>query len=374
MSIIYEDGNSLLRVIEVNYSVDPRWQAFVSVHPEGSIYHHPLWLQCLEREYGRRPIGLACEDAAGQFQGIMSLLETRGFPFDWKGHRIGHRLSSLPRTPVAGPLALNGTAMLALINAALHRLEETPRAYLELKVASASSNGWAGSLVGVPWRMTYALDLPKRAEDLHFGNSRNHARIKWAVSKAAREGVAVREASTEDDLRAWYLLYLDTMRSHGVPPRSYRFFKICWELLWPKGLMRLLMAEKGEGGNPKILAGSILLMYGQTVHYAFNGRCREALALRPNDAIQWRAIHDACNAGFRIYDFGEVAEGNQGLAEYKSKWDAKPKQLYRDYYPSPQESAPGPYACHATHYASAVWQRLPLIVTAHLGDWLYRFL
>ena len=93
------------------------------------------------------------------------------------------------------------------------------------------------------------LQLPGRSEELRFGNSRNHSAIKRAVNKAARMGVEVRQAESEDQLRAWYALYLDTMRWHAVPPRPYRFFKNCWELLRPHGLMRLLLAEQHEAGH-----------------------------------------------------------------------------------------------------------------------------
>src|SRR5262249_56274015 len=106
-------------------------------------------------------------------------------------------------------------------------------------------------------------------------------------------------AETERDLRAWYGLYVDTMRWHVVPPRPYRFFEVAWQLLRPRGLLRLLLAEQHEARQSRLLAGSIFLMFGQTVFYAFNGRRREDLSLEPNDAIQWQAIHDAFRRGFR---------------------------------------------------------------------------
>ena len=214
---------------------------------------------------------------------------------------------------------------------------------------------------------------------MRFGTSRNHGRIKWAVNKAIKLGVQVRPAETARDLRAWYALYLDTMRAHIVPPRSYRFFETAWEVLQPRGLMRLLLAEQHQAGRRRLLAGSLVLMFGQTVFYAFNGRRREDLSLRPNDVIQWQAIQDACRAGFRWYDFGEVTEENQGLAEFKSKWGAEPRRLYRYYYPAPHvsegsETRDLTAGGRARQVANAAWRRLPLSVTALLGDWLYGYL
>jgi Acetyltransferase (GNAT) domain len=80
-------------------------------------------------------------------------------------------------------------------------------------------------------------------------------------------------------------------------------------------------------------------MFGQTVFYAFNGRAKADLALRPNDALHWRALHDACAEGYRRYDFGEVPVGNEGLARFKNKWATDAAPLYRYYYPPPEKEA-----------------------------------
>jgi Acetyltransferase (GNAT) domain len=357
------------RIIAVDPQTDPRWEAFVAAHPDGLIYHHPRWLQVIEKAYGGKLIAFACENADGQLRGVLPLFHTRGL-------LTGYRVSSLPHTPVAGPLALDDESTAALAGEAVKWVQAKRGARLQLKVAQAGLDKLVDNVVGLPWEETYALELPTRPQDLHFGNSRNHARIKWAINKAAKLGVQVRDAATEGELCSWYKLYLDTMRSHAVPPRPYRFFKVAWELLSPHGEIRLLLAEQHQGGQSKLLAGSIFLMFGHTVVYAFNGRRREALSLRPNDVIQWQAIRDACKDGFRHYDFGEVEESNQGLAEFKGKWGAEPRRLYRYYCPAPHELETGILQPNsvARQCANALWRRLPLKATAVLGDWLYSHL
>jgi len=292
-----------------------------------------------------------------------------------RGLFTGRRFSSLPRTPVAGPLAYDNQAMAVLVRAAVERTRSEPGAQLQLKTISNPLDGLVDSVVSVPWRETYVLELPERPELIRFGNSRNHARIKWAINKATRLGVQVSQADTEHELRAWYELYLDTMRWVAVPPRPYRFFKVAWEQLRPRRLMRLLLANHHAGGRSRLIAGSLLLMFGKTVFYAFTGWRREELSLRSNEVIQWRAIHDACAEGYRYYDFGEVTRDNQGLAEFKSKWGTEAQWLYRYYYPAPREleisilDSPG-----RTHQLmSAAWRRLPLKATVLLSDLAYRY-
>jgi hypothetical protein len=75
-----------------------------------------------------------------------------------------------------------------------------------------------------------------------------NSHIKWAVNKATRLGVKVREAQTERELQVWYGLYLQTMRRLVVVPKPYRFFQLAWQRLRPRGLLRLLLAERCEAG------------------------------------------------------------------------------------------------------------------------------
>jgi CelD/BcsL family acetyltransferase involved in cellulose biosynthesis len=159
------------------------------------------------------------------------------------------------------------------------------------------------------------------------------------------------------------------MREHAVPPRAFRFFRALWHRLRPPGVLRLLLAEQGA----RLIAGSIFLSLASTVHYAFNGSRREDFALRPNDAILWQAIHDAADEGRGRFDLGEVVGDQSGLAEFKSKWGAEEVPLWRYYHPAPRpDGATGPAAGRLIGLAEATWRRLPLPVTAVVGDYLYR--
>ena len=362
-------------IVELDPVRDPRWSRFVIGHPDGLIYHHPDWLRVLAREYPADPVCLGYEDAAGDLRGTLTLLPTRGLPFS-SSVRTGRRLSSLPRTPLAGPLALDEDAAAALLRAALsYAGRERPDAMLEIKAASPLPEGLVAGLRCAPWRLTYTLELPNDPASIRFGDSRNHGRIRWALNKAEKLGVVVRPAESQRDLARWYRIYLNTMRWHTVPPRPYRLFQAMWELLRPTGSMRLLLAEQRTGGQTRLLAGSVFLMLGKTVFYAFNGCWRSAMPLRANDAIQWRAIHDAAAAGFRHYDLGEVAEHQDGLHEFKSKWGAQATRLYR-YYDARARDVGNDAVGSNGHrrLATVAWRQLPPAVTAIVGDRLYRYL
>jgi len=347
---------------------DPRWEQFAAGHPGALPYHHPSWSQVLREAFGYRSAALGCTDGAGRLSGVLPLFEKQSV-------LAGRHLSSLPHTPVAGPLALDAEGLRALLSAAASRVDNSAARWLQLKVAGPSLDGVADGFSRTRWDATYVLDLPDDAERLRFGNSRNHSRIRWAVRKASRLGVTVRPASSLGDIRRWYRLYLVTMREKGTPPRPLRLFETMWEVLEPLGRIRLLLAQRQSGNATTTLAGSLFLYHGETVSYAFNGCDRTQLEFRPNDAIQWTAITDACRAGLRRYDFGEVAEGNDGLVDFKEKWGGVPVALFRYDYPEQREIERGVLAAGGLRArAERAWHRLPLPVTAGLGRWIYRYL
>jgi len=359
------------RIVEIEPH-DARWESFVSNHPDGLIYHHPAWLQILERESNQKTICLASEDSARQLTGILPLMWTKGLPIMPRAH-TGRRLTSLPRTPVAGPLSMHESATSALIQFAVELVRDVGGARLELKPFWTTPTDYsAAGLYCLPWRKAFTLKLAPRIEDLPLGTSRNKARIKWAIRKANRLGVVVRRAETIEDLRIWYRLYLETMRKAALPPRPFRFFDAMWSSLLPLGLVRLLLAQIGG----RVVAGSIYLMYGRTVFYAFNGCRRSDLSLRPNDVIQWQAIDDFCHEGFRYYDLGEVSLGNFGLAEFKAKWGSDERQLYRYYHPRPEDTPLdlSPAESGPRRLLEAAWQRVPLGATSAVGNAVYRFM
>lgn len=369
------------RVVQLSDG-DPRWDAFVLAAPHATAFHLDGWLAALEREYGQRPVRLACEEPDGTLSGVLPLMVTRGLPLGIGGASAGRRLSSLPRTPVAGPLGTSPEVLRALARVAMDRAAAAGLR-LQLKPAGTALDGLLPGLQGDPWRPSYVKALPDDPARLRFGKSRNHARIEWSLRKAGREGLRVRDAATEAELREWYRLYLDVNRWRGLPSRPYRFFRAAFQQLRPGGYLRLLLACREQSGRDLVLAGSMLLMLGETAFYAFNGRMKEALPLRPNDLLQVHAMRAAIAAGCRWYDFGEVEEGNEGLAKFKAKWDTETRELIRYHAPPlpadssgyrrPASSARAGSA-RARTIALQMWRRVPLPVTALAGDQVYRFL
>jgi hypothetical protein len=362
-------------IVEVDPWKDPRWEAFVLGHPDATIYHHPAWLKALESEYRQRSLFLACQDQDGTLQGVFPLMYTRGLPFS-RGPHTGPRLSSLPRTPLAGPLAADRAALSALVREAL-RQASVHSVQLQIKAQAEELNDGIEQIARKAWRQTYIVPLAgKPDQPYQIPGGQNRSSIKRSINKAIAGGVRTRPAETVGDLRIWYRIYLETMRRNVVPARPYRFFLALWELMRSTEMMRLLLAEQQTEAGARIIGGHLFFTFGSTVTYAFGASRASDFALRPNDIIMGQAINDASMAGCKFVDLGEVPEGDDDLARFKTKWGAEPVRLYRYYFP---DFADADHSSDKTEgsalvLARKIWTHLPLGMTSWLGDQIYTYL
>lgn len=348
-----------------------KWVNYIKKHNDSTIYNHPLWLKGLEHEYNKKSTVLFCEDENSEIRGILPLLPTDGLPFKKNEPVAAKRLASLPRTPLSGLLYDNDEARRLLLNEASLKARFEFNALLQIKSYCPSLETDLEDIQKIDWRESYFFELPQCPSRLRFGNKKQNHNVRWGVTKAKNSGLSVREADSENDLKKWYRLYLETMRWHVVPVRPYRFFKYLWNNLEPKGLMKLLVSEAAGNNTKEIVAGSIFLSYNKTVFYAFNGRNDSALAFHANDLIQWEAIHKACEEGYSFYDMGEVSEGNCGLAKFKSKWGCGTKMVYHYYNDSTPRDID---MVKGLDWYKKVWQKLPLELTKNIGVLINRYL
>lgn len=326
-----------IKIIRAGSEIDSKWDEYVRNHAGGTIYHNSSWLTIIEMETGHKILKLASIDSNNDINGIFPLQYTTGFPFGIGGVPGAKRLSSLPRTPIGGPLSSNSAISRALIEKAVSIASDGSDRLLQIKSYSSDLNNEVNLLNKYLWREIYIKEIPDYRTEMRFGSSKSHSAVKRAVNKAKKNGVTFRVADSLEDLKNWYQLYLETMRHNANPARTFSFFNNIWDILKPMGLMQLVLAELEENEKKRPIAGNILFFYNKVVTYAFNGGSRKHFGLRPNDILHWEAIHNAQREGYKLYDLGEVSKDNSGLAAYKKKWSSKVWELYHYYYPKPKK-------------------------------------
>jgi CelD/BcsL family acetyltransferase involved in cellulose biosynthesis len=288
---------------------DSRWSAFVAGRPDATPFHDPRWAGLLARTYGYPAFVAALFDAEKLIAGA-PFLEVRGM----SGRR---RWISLPFTdecplllPDAGPA---------------ESPEETFRRGLGSLGAPAVEV--RGAIDGIGWQtaadaVTHELDLDPDLEQVRSRFSRSQ--VIRNISRAEREGVVVRRASSTRDLDAFYALHTRTRRRQGVPVQPRRFFDLLWNDLACSGLAFILLAD---AGGREAIAGALFLASGASTIYKFGASDPDARRLRPNHLIFWTAIREACARGDRRFDFGRTDVGNAGLRAFKTGWGARERPL-----------------------------------------------
>lgn len=363
------------KVSEATSDVDQEWCGFISGKPNATVYHHPAWLRVLQDETKQQVLRLVCRDENERLVGVFPLQYTRGFLLGLGGVLAAKRLSSLPRTPVGGPIAVNNVVEEMLIKKAIEISGKNSGWLIQIKSYDKTLHEKVPVLSRFFWREVYITKIPCTQEEIKFGNSKNHSIIKRAVNKAIRNSLKIRYTHSDLDLLRWYDLYGETMRFHAVPAHSLNFFRGIWKHLMPLGLAQLILAESENGGRTEIIAGNILLQYNKIMGYAYNGSKRETFDLRPNDLLHWTAIHDAQRAGFEYYDLGEAAADQEGLTSYKKKWASEKRLLYHFYHPTPDIPSPkGIDRRSGNGMKRKLWNLLPLKVTAMIGSNINKYL
>jgi CelD/BcsL family acetyltransferase involved in cellulose biosynthesis len=362
------------RITQIDPVADPRWDRFVSGHPRAGAYHLGAWAEVLAAAYRFEPAYLALEGPDRELRGALPLMRTRGLV-------TGRRLRSLPVVPPAGPLASSdsGEDLAALLRAAC-RLTDERGSIWTLHAREAGHERLCRELRPVPKHPTWVIELPADIDEMRRGWKKTSNNLFRSLAKSERAGVTVREGTAESDLRAFYRLYLQTMRRRTTLPRLYRQLAKDRELLGPSGAFRLFVAEH----DGDVVAGGIYHSFGGTLDLLYNGSDDSRLDVRPNHALYWYAIQWAAANGHEEVDLGHGRPGSS-LARFKAQWGAAEVPEYRyDYVPGADAGDGEDGATRSRPRVlegrgsqgpvERIWPRLPLAATRLAATIAYRHL
>jgi predicted N-acyltransferase len=355
-------------VIKVDPCADPRWDAFVEGARGASVYHLGAWARILRSAYGFRPRYMAIEGADGDFEGVLPMFQSRG-PV------TGRRLRSLPAVaPPSGPLARTRDGLAALVEAAAATLAESGAAqWVWLSRDEAMEELVPGLGLGTT-QLTWIAELAGEPDEQRTRLRKHSNNLHRSIKKAEAAALTVREGSGEADLRAFYRLYLATMREHRSLPRPYRQMRADLRELGPRDATRVFLVDHGAD----TVAAGLFHVFGDTVELLYNGSDRDALQMRPNHALYWHVMRWAIERGYRRFDFGDAAE-DSSLGRFKQQWTAEPVREYIYILRSDRRTAVGeaarrrnPNVGVGDSRVGRAWGRLPLPVTQVAGAVAYR--
>jgi lipid II:glycine glycyltransferase (peptidoglycan interpeptide bridge formation enzyme) len=190
----------------------------------------------------------------------------------------------------------------------------------------------SGFAVGQP-RYVFQVPLADRSLDDVFAGFNQLWRRN--VRKAEKAGVEVTQGSY-DDLPAFHELYAVTAERDRFTPRPLWYFQTMFQALSaeePDRIRLYLARHEGE-----LLAATIWVRVGTHAWYSYGASADHRRDVRPSNAIQWRMLRDAHEAGATVYDLRGITDtldpddqlfgliqfklGTGGSAvEYLGEWD-----------------------------------------------------
>ena len=311
----------MVSVEQINPLADPRWQEFLSQHPDASVFHTPEWLRCLQRTYGYEPVVFTCSRPGETLRDGMVFCAVKS----WFARP---RLVSLPFSDHADPLVSDyqnvGEVLAAVAGRAADgnwsSIELRPREHLNSAIEPAEFTDGQRFVL-------HTLDLQPSPDQLFRALNKDCTRRK--ILKAEKQGLRYDEGRSERHLEDFFQLCVMTRRRKGLPPPPLNWFRNLVQCLGEKLKIRIARTPNGE------LAGTIVtLHFKQTVVFKYGASDSRFHNLGTMPFLLWRAIEDAKSAGATAFDFGRSEIENPGLLRFKDHFAAKRSWLVYKVFPS----------------------------------------
>jgi CelD/BcsL family acetyltransferase involved in cellulose biosynthesis len=302
-------GTSIEQRLSATYSLHrlqvtaAEWDALLCPFPTATVFHGSAWLAMLHETTGGETVLLEVRDgtrAAGYFCGLV----LRKGPFRLLGSPLpGWGTPAMG--PVADPSSFDQRAFLQAVAAYCRRermgLVEMSCPWLEGDI-----------LHGYGYRAVEDVTFSMRLQGAEDAWKNIQKRTQTYIRQAQKFGVTVEAAANETAVHEHYEQLLQVFAKYASrPPYGVERPLAMWRHLHPPHLA-LLRAMHDD----RCIASYLLAFDRETMWGLASASRQDALHLRPNDLLHWKAIDLACQRGLRNYDFC-------GGGDYKQKYGAR---------------------------------------------------
>lgn len=148
-------------------------------------------------------------------------------------------------------------------------------------------------------REVFKIDIASLTEDALLAKMKSKTR--YNIRLAEKRGVRIFETRDEKHVALFLDLITATTVRKGISAHPRKYYEQFFQTL-PERMCRLFVAEY----DGKIIAGNMVIFYGDTVTYLHGGTGdmhRDAMAPY---LLQWEQIKTAKKEGYHFYDFGGI--------------------------------------------------------------------
>jgi serine/alanine adding enzyme len=291
------------------------WRDFVGSSSVGGIFHTPEMFQVFTRAKGHHPTLWAAVDGSGH--PLALLLPIRAT-------LIGGPLRRLTTRAIAYGSVLcapspEGKEALVMLLQTYKREVRNSALFTELRNLSDLSglqpvlndNGFA-----YEDHLNYLVDLNRPPEAVLQSIGR---RTRKKIRRALRQGeVIIEEVDQREQVSLCYELLQKTYAVAQVPLADWSLFEAAFDILYSRGMVKFLLARVGDS----YVAGSVELVYKDTIYGWYGGMDRAFSDYIPNELLLWHVFQWGAENGYKVYDFGGAGKPDEeyGVRDFKAKF------------------------------------------------------
>lgn len=347
----FDAHNATVTVVQAGAAHAVTWDSYVDAHPNGTFFHLYVWRDVLETSVGFRAHYLIAWRGP-RIVGVLPMMHVTSVIF-------GNALVSLPFCVESGILADDEPAGLALLEAARNLAIEARVGYLELRHAHRLSRELYCK------DSTYVSFKKLLAPTVDANMTAIPRKQRAMVRKGIAAGLISRD---EENIDNFFHIYATSVRNLGTPVFPKRYFSRLAEFFRSKSRITVVYA----GTTP--VAAVLSFLYKDTVMPYYGGGVPAARDLKAYDFMYWEVMRTACEAGFKVFDYGRSKLGS-GAYAFKKNWGFEPVPLHYEYYLVKSRNVPDRNPNNPKYdMAVNIWKRLPLPLANLLGPWVSPYL
>jgi len=162
-------------------------------------------------------------------------------------------------------------------------------------------------------RQTLILNLSLSEQDLL---QQMHSKTRYNIRLAKKHNIKIENANKEKDFDCFWQLIQETAKRNNFKIYPKEYYQEILNLSFAK--LRIARFEE------KIIAGMIVIFFGDTVYYLYGGSSYAYRNLMAPYLLHWDTILMAKNNGFRQYDFWGIDEKRwPGVTRFKKGFGGK---------------------------------------------------
>lgn len=336
-----------------------KWDEYVIQNKGTSFYHQIGWKNVIEDTYGHKAYYLYAEDDDGSIIGI--------FPtFLIKSLLFGRRIVSIPFAPYGGLCCKNDDVSNALLNGIINIGRDFDVSGYEFRSSPLSSS------YGFTSHPYHRYDFSQHVtfyKDLSDGTEHIWNNIDKKIRNLVRKGIKnnlhfeINEYSREN-VKLFYAIYLDNMKSLGTPVHSFDFFNKLGQT-FPKDVFIANVKLSN-----KIIVSLYLMTFKNIVLSGWGASLNHYLEYSPNNFIYWNALQWASEKNYSYFDFGR-SQVDSGTYYFKQKWRGSEISLTYSHF-CENKTEMKDIANYKSY--SKIWKKIPLPLTRALGPAVRKYI